>query len=206
MTKTFLGSALTALALAMPAGALAQQIPAAAVMIVDRDRLAQECNACKAASATLQGMITSAQQRQQQLGQPLQAEGQSIQQAAAAAQKMPAGPARTAAERQVQTRAQAYQQRAQQAEQELQGLDQNIQSTRAHVTQQIIEKLDPIIVSIMRARGASIAIDSDATLAHSPGIDVTNDALAQFNSQVTALSVTPMPQQTPAPASSTPGR
>jgi outer membrane protein len=205
MNTKLLSGAITALALAAPVAAFAQQIPAAAIMIVDRDRIAQECTACKAASATLQGMITSAQQRQQQLSQPLQTEGQSIQQAAAAAQKMPAGAARTAAERAVQTRAQAYQQRAQQAEQELQGLDQNIQSTRAHVTQQIIEKLNPIIVNVMRTRGASIAIDSDATLAHSPGIDVTNDVLAQFNAQVTSLSVTPMPQQTQ-PASSTPGR
>ena len=205
MTKMLFSGALAALALAVPAAAFAQQIPAAAIMIVDRDKIAQECNACKAASSTLQGMINSAQQRQQALSQPLQTEGQSIQQAAAAAQKMPAGPARTAAERQVQTRAQAYQQRAQQAEQELQGLDQNIQSTRAHVTQQIIEKLNPIIVNVMRAHSASIAIDSDATLAHSPGIDVTNEVLAQFNTQVTALSVTPMPQQAQ-PASSTPGR
>ena len=204
MTKMLFSSALAALALAAPAAAFAQPIPAAAIMIVDRDRIAQECNACKAATTTLQGMITSAQQRQQQLSQPLQTEGQAIQQAAAAAQKMPAGAARAAAEKQVQARAQAYQQRAQQAEQELQGLDQNIQSTRAHVTQQIIDKLNPIIVNVMRTRGASIAIDSDATLAHSPGIDVTNDVLAQFNTQVTSLSVTPMPQQ--APTSSTPGR
>jgi outer membrane protein len=205
MKKMLFSSALAALALAAPVAAFAQPIPAAAIMIVDRDRIAQECNACKAASTTLQGMIASAQQRQQQLSQPLQTEGQAIQQAAAAAQKMPAGAAKTAADRQVQARAQAYQQRAQQAEQELQGLDQNIQSTRAHVTQQIIDKLNPIIVNVMRTRGASIAIDSDATLAHSPGIDVTNDVLAQFNTQVTSLSVTPMPQQAQ-PAPSTPGR
>ena len=204
MKTTLIGSALVALALGAPGIAVAQQTPAAAIIIVDRQRIAAECNACKAASATIQGMISSAQQRQQQLSQPLQTEVQSIQQAGAAAEKMPAGPARAAAERQVQARYAAFQQKSATANQELQRLDQQIQSTNANVTQQILDKIDPIVVTVMRAHSASIAIDKGVTIASTPSLDVTNEVLAQLNSSVTSLSVTPL-QQTPAPPAS-PGR
>jgi Skp family chaperone for outer membrane proteins len=205
MTKALFGGALVALALATPAISAAQQTPAAAIVIVDRQRIAAECNACKAASATLQGMINSAQQRQQTLSGPLQGELQSIQQADAAAQKMPAGAARAAAEKQVQARFSAFQQKNATANQELQRLDQQIQSTNANVTQQILDKVDPIVVSVMRAHSASIAIDKSVTIASTPSLDVTNEVLAQFNSSVTSLSVTPLPQATQQPAA-TPGR
>ena len=194
MNKTSFAGALAALALAVPGVALAQQVPAAAIVIVDRDRIARECTACKTAQSQLQGMANQLQTRQQQLQQQLQPEAQSIQQAADAAGKMAAGAARTNAENQVRTRLAGYQQKEQTANQELAKLEQNVRSTQAHIIQQIGQRLDPIVVSIMKTRGASIAIDEGVTIAHSPAIDVTNDALAQFNSQVTSLSVTPLPQ------------
>jgi len=195
MTKALFGGALAALALAIPGMVLAQATPAAAIIIVDRNRIANECNACKNALTQLQGMVTNLQTRQQQLSAPLNSEAQTLQTSADAAAKMPAGAARTAAETQLQTRLAAYQQRERTANQELQQLDQNIQSTRAHVMNQIMEKLDPIIVNVMRARSASIAVDKGVTIAISPALDVTNDVMTQFNTQVTALSVTPVPQQ-----------
>jgi outer membrane protein len=120
---------------------------------------------------------------------------------------MPAGAARTAAENQVNGRAQAYQTKATSAEQELARLDQNVQSTRAHIMDQISDRMDPIIVEVMRARSASIAVDKGVTIAISPALDVTNDVLARFNSAVTSLSVTPLPQQAaPATQQPAPGR
>lgn len=204
MNKSLIGGMLAALALAAPGVAFAQATPAAAMVIVDRNRIANECNACKTALTQLQGYITQLQQRSQQLNQQLQPELQSIQQADANAQKMPAGAARTTAETQVRTRAQAYQTKAESAQQELGRMDQNIQSIRAHIMDQISDRLDPIIVEVMRARSASIAVDKSVTIAHSPALDVTNDVLARFNTAVPSLSVTPLPQQ-PAPATP-PGR
>ena len=204
MTKLLLGSALAALAIATPGIALAQSTPAATIIIVDRNRIANECNACRNALTQLQGMVTNLQTRQQQLSAPLNTEAQTLQQQADAAAKMPAGAARTAAENQLQTRLAGYQQRERTANQELQGLDQNIQSTRANVMNQIMEKLDPIIVNVMRTRNASIAVDKGVTIAISPALDVTNDVMNQFNTQVTSLSVTPMPQQQPPAAAQRP--
>src|SRR5262249_24910914 len=163
---TLFGGALAALALAVPGVALAQQTPAAAIIIVDRDRIARECNACKTAQSQLQRMANQLQTRQQQLQQQLGPEAHPIQQAATAAQKMRGGAGRTAAENQVNSRAQAYQTKADTAQRELAGMDQNLRSTQAHIVQQIGERLDPIVVNVMKARSASIAVDEGVTIAH----------------------------------------
>ena len=92
MTRFLLSAATAALSLAaIPGAAYAQgRTPAAIIVVVDNDRVFGECTACKAASSQMQGMVTSANQRAQQLGQPIQTEMQSIQTAAQAAQAQPA--------------------------------------------------------------------------------------------------------------------
>ncbi|HEY0163918.1 MAG TPA: OmpH family outer membrane protein, partial [Sphingomicrobium sp.] len=156
MNRYTFGAALGALALAIPAAAPAQRAPDAVVVVVDSDRIYRECTACRAAQTQLQTQVTAAQQRAQQLGQPLQTEAQSIEQAAAALRNQQ-GNARTAAETALQTRVQALQTRQNTASQELQRLEQNIQSTRAHVLQQIGTRLNPIISQVMTQRGANLA-------------------------------------------------
>jgi Skp family chaperone for outer membrane proteins len=200
MKNMIFGAAVAALALAMPGSAFAQaRTPAATIVVVDMDRITQECTACRGAQTALQGLLTSGQQQAQTLGAPLQTEGQSIQQAAQAAQAMPAGAARTAAENSIRQRVQALDTRQQQANQQIQRIEQNIQSTRANVSRQIFEKVNPIISSVMTAHGANIALDVGQTLAHAPAVDVTNEVLTQLNTQLPSVSVTPLPQQ-PAPA------
>ena len=199
MNKFAVGAALAALSIAVPGAALAQRAPNAQIVIVDTDRIFRECTACKAAQTTLQGLVTSARTRAQQLGQPLQTEAQSIEQAAAALRNQ-SGAARTAAETALNNRAQAFQSRQTTAQQELARLEQNIQSTQANVLRQINERLNPIINQVMTARGANVALDTNATLARSSALDVTNDVLAALNQQLPSVSVTPLPQQQPAPA------
>ncbi|HYF47607.1 MAG TPA: OmpH family outer membrane protein, partial [Acidimicrobiales bacterium] len=97
MNKFAFGAALAALSLAIPGVAQAQRAPGAVIVIIDTDRVYRECTACRAAQTQLQGMITSARNRAQQLGQPLQNEAQSIEQAAAALRNQ-TGAARTTAE------------------------------------------------------------------------------------------------------------
>jgi len=193
MNKLAFGAAMAALSLALPGVAQAQRTPGAVIVVVDTDRIYRDCTACKAAQTQLQGMITSAQQRAQQLGQPIQTEMQSLQQAAQAASAQQ-GAARTAAENSLQTRAQALQTRQNTANQELQRLEQNIQSTRANVLRQINVKLNPIISQVMTARQANIALDVNATLARAGALDVTADVLTALNAALPSVSVTPLPQ------------
>jgi Skp family chaperone for outer membrane proteins len=191
--KTQIAAALVAVsALATPA--LAQRAPAAVVVVVDSDRIYRECTACRTAQTQLQSQVQGLRARQKTLEDQLRPEGQAIQTAVAALAGKPADAA-------LQNRAKALQQREQQANEELQRGQQNIQSIQANVLRQINGKLQPAINQVMTQKGANVAVDVDATLAHGAGIDVTNDVLAALNQQLPSISVTPLPaqptQQTP---------
>lgn len=193
MNKIAFGAALAALSLALPGVAQAQRTPGAVIVVVDTDRIYRECTACKAAQTQLQGMVASARTRAQQLGQPLQNEAQSIEQAGAALRNQ-SGAARTAAETALNTRVQAFQQRQTTAQQEVARLEQNIQSTQANVLRQINARLNPVITQVMTARQANIALDVNATLARAGALDVTADVLTALNAALPSVSVTPLPQ------------
>lgn len=190
MNKLVIGSALAALAFAIPTAAPAQKIGGAVVAVVDMARIFQECTACRTAQTQLQQQITQLQTRAQQLGQPIQTEGESIQTAVRALN----GKAPDAA---LQARITALQTKQNSANQEIQREEQTFRSTQAHVTKQIDDKVNPIIAQVMQTRSANLAIDKAATLAISPSIDITNDVLAQLNQQLPSVSVTPLPQQQP---------
>ena len=187
MTK-ILAAALAASAIALPTAAPAQRAPAAVIVVVDNGRIYEECTACRAAVTQLQTQATQLQSRQQALAGPLRTEAQAIQTAAEALKGAQPGAA-------LQARARALQTRQDAANAELQRLQQNLQSSQQNVRRQIDARLGPIISSVMTARGANVAVDTEATLARSPSLDVTNDVLAQLNTQLPAVSVTPLPQQ-----------
>ena len=185
--KTQIAAALVAVsALATPA--LAQRAPAAVVVVVDTDRVYRECNACRTAQTQLQSQVQALRTRQQTLEGQLRPEGTAIQQAVTAL----AGKQPDAA---LQNRAKAFQQRQDQANQELARSQQNLQSIQANVLRQINEKLGPVINSVMTQKGANVAVDVDATLAHGTAVNVTTDVLAALNQQLPSISVTPLPQQ-----------
>lgn len=187
MTKFLFGTALAVLAAAIPAAAPAQKAAGAVVVVVDTERVYRECNACKAAQATLQSQATSLQQRAQQLGQPIQTEAQSLD----AAIKALAGKQPDAA---LTARITALQTKQSTAQQEIQGREQTLRSTQQNVLQQINVKLNPVINQVMTARGANLAVDENNTLAHGASLDITNDVLAALNQQLPSVSVTPLPQ------------
>ncbi|HEX9933061.1 MAG TPA: OmpH family outer membrane protein [Allosphingosinicella sp.] len=203
--KNILLGAAVALTLALPAAAPAQRAPAATVVVVDTDRIYRDCTACRVAQTQLQALGTQLQQRAQQLGQPIETELQSIQQAAAAARNQ-TGAARTTAETQIQQRAQRLEQQRGVAQQELGRMEQNLRSTQANVIQQINVRLNPIINQVMTQRGANLAVDVSATLAHAGALNVTDAVLAQLNTQLPSVNVTPLPQQQQPAQPPQPGR
>nr|WP_294167318.1 OmpH family outer membrane protein [uncultured Sphingomonas sp.] len=186
MTSKLLLAAIAGAAV-LPSAAQAQRVPAAAVVVIDTDRIYRECTACRAAVAQLQTQAQSLQSRQQALAAPLTTEGQQIQTAVNALNGRQPDAA-------LRTRIQAFETRREQAAQEVGRLQQNIQSTQVNVRRQIDARMEPIINQVMTARGANVAVDTNATLAASTGINVTNDVLARLNQQLPSVSVTPLPQ------------
>lgn len=189
MKKLLLGAA--ALAALVPAAAPAQRLNPAVVAVVDTQRIFSECTACTAAQTQLQSQLDALRTRAQTLAQPLQTEQQSIQTAVNALNGKQPDAALT-------QRIQSLQTRQNQANQEIQQGEQNIRSTQAHVAQQITQRLNPILNTVMQNRGATVVLDKGNTLAASAAIDVTNDVMAQLNQQLPSVSVTPLPQQQPA--------
>ena len=186
MNKYTFGAALAAIALAVPAAAPAQKAPAAAIVVVDMDRVYQECTACRAANAQLQTQLQQIQQRAQQLAAPIQTEGTSIQTAVRALNGRQPDAA-------LQARITALQTKQNQGNQEIQGREQTLRSMQANVAQQINARLNPIITQVMTARGANVALDVNATLARAQGLDVTADVLTQLNQQLPSVTVAPLP-------------
>ena len=171
----------------MPVAAQAQRAPAAVIVVVDSDRIYRECTACKTAQTQLQGQVTALQNRSRTLEAQLRPEGQAIQTAANALK----GKEPDAA---LKTRATNFQKKQSDAQQELQRSQQNIQSIQANVVKQIDAQLRPAINSVMVAKGANLAVDVEATLAHGQGLDVTADVLAAVNRALPSVSLTPLPQ------------
>ena len=187
--KTAALAAATALAI-VPGAAMAQQkAPGAVVVVIDVQKIYAECNACKAAQTQLQSQAQQLQTLAQTLGTPIRTEAEAIQKAVG--DKAP--------DAAMKTRIDALQTKQTQANQQLQQREQAFQRNRAYVAQQIEAKLSPIFTQVMQARGANLAVDTQATLAAAAGLDVTNDVMTQLNTQLPSVSTTaPPPPAQPA--------
>ena len=191
MNRFILGTALAGLALAAPAAA--QNLPPTVIAVVDTGRIIAQCAVCVVANQQLQAQVQQLQQRAQQLGQPLQAEEQALQ---AAVNAIPQGQQPDAA---LQARIQAYQTSQANAQREIGGRQEQIQRNAAFVREQIGQRIQPAVVTVMRQRGANVAVDRAATFAHNPATEVTDAVLAIVNQNTAALNVNaPPPQQQPA--------
>jgi Skp family chaperone for outer membrane proteins len=174
-------------AVAVPSLASAQRAPAAVVVLVDTNKVYNDCNACKTAQAQFQAQATAAQNRQKTLTAQLQPEHEAIQKAIDALNgKQPDAALRT--------RIEAYQKKSEDAQQEVARAEQNLQSIRANIIRQIDVKFGPAVSQVMAAQGANIAVDMEGTIAHGPGTDVTAAVLAALNASLPSVSVTPLPQ------------
>ena len=188
MKKLILTAAVALCGLGVSGTALAQRVPAATIAVVNSNRAASECNACRTAIAQFRTQTTAYENRRQTLNNQLAPERQSIQTAVnALGNKQP--------DAALQARIRAFDTKAQQAQQEMARTEQNLQSINANILRQIKERFDPAVRAVMASRGASVVLESESALAFSPTLDVTNDVIAQLNQTLTSISVTPMAQQ-----------
>ena len=187
MKKLALAMAAAASALGMSAAAEAQQRPA--ILVVDTDRILNECTACKAAATQLQSQVQQARQRAQQLEASLKPEAQSLEKAVQAlGSKQP--------DAALQARIAAYRQKQQQGSTELSSRENTLQSTQAHVQQQIGAKIVQVAEQSRARRQATVVMTkSGGVIAADNAADITGEVLAALNQQLPAVSVTPMPQQ-----------
>ena len=185
MKKLALTLAVTVSALTIAGPAAAQQRP---ILVVDTERVLTECNACKAAAATLQGQVAQGRQRAQQLEASLKPEGEMLQKSIdALGGKQP--------DAALKARIDTFRQKQQAGAAELQTKESNIQSTQANVQQQIGRKIVEVVEQSRARRQASIVVSKQSTLANDAAVDITGEVLAALNQQLPSVSVTPLPQQ-----------
>ncbi len=170
--------------------AVAQKLSPAVIVVVDMDQVIGESAAGKAASTEIQTKVNTLRTRANTLQTQLQTDAEQIQKGQA--DKTLAGAA-------LESRAKAFGEKQQQAQQEIGRLENDVQRTRAFVVQQITDAANPIITTVMRERGASIALQEGATLQHSASIDITNDVISRLNTSTPRVSTKP-PAQTTQPA------
>ena len=186
MKNLLVSAAVLASAFALPTAVHAQARPP--VIVVDTDNIMSTCTACTAARTQLQQKEAGLRSRAQQLRTQLETEGKPIQDAIdKLGDKAP--------DAALQARVKAFQQKQQQANQELETGQTSIQSTAAHVQQQIGAKIVQIVEQVRARRGALVALSKGGTLANDTSVDVTSEVLSSLNSQLPAVSVTPLPQQ-----------
>ncbi len=171
MNKTLISLALASAAMAAPVAA--QTLPPAVIIVVDLDSVFQTTAAGKQALVELKTRADAIQGRLQQLRTSFGVEEQSL----VSTRPTAAGPTATAWE----AKAKDFQTRKTQAEQELAKRDQDLQASRQFVVKQLNDGAQPIISTIMKERGASIALAEGATLQHSASIDVTADVIARLD-------------------------
>jgi len=190
MTKNVVFAAVAAVLAATPMAASAQSVPGAVIAVVNLERVTNDCNACKTATAALRGQITAFQGRQRTLAQPLETEQRAIQTAIDALK----GAQPDAA---LQARARAFQTRQTDAAQQLQAEEQRIQRNRAYIQKQIVDRLNPIYSQVMQRRGANIMVETGTTLATATSVDVTNDVLTALNAALPSIQTTAPAQAAP---------
>ncbi len=173
--------ALTAVSVAPATTAFAQGAPQ--IIIVDMSRIAAESAASKNAEPQLKAKFESVQSRAQTLGEQFSKEAETLQKARP-----------SMAQEAFLAKAKELQQRQQTAENEVRGREQDYARSVQYVRQQLLQAVNPIITAIMREKGASIAMDRDATLAISQSLDVTNEVLTRLNSALPRVSINPPAQ------------
>ena len=197
MKKTLLSFAAAMAVVAVSTPAQAQQRPT--ILVVDTDRILNDCTACKGAAAQLQSQVQQGRTRAQQIQASLKTEAESLEKAVQAL----GGKQPDAA---LQGRINAFRTKQQQGETELAAKQTVIQSTQAHVQQQIGQRIVQIVEQSRARRQASLVVSKQSTLANDPAADITGEVLTALNQQLPAVSVTPMPQAQQAPQTKPQGR
>lgn len=181
MTKILIALALASVATPV----LAQTLPAAVIVTVDRQEMIATSAAAKAAQTELKPKADALNARLNQLRTSLSSEEKTLRDG------QPQQGAAPAAVQAWQAKVRDFDTRRGQADQELQRRQQEIQAAEQWVVKQINDGAQPIISQIMREKGANIAVDEQVTIQHAAAIDVTADVVARLDKALPKVSITP---------------
>lgn len=85
----------------------------------------------------------------------------------------------------------AYQNKARAAQQEIDQLNAPIQLAAAYVEEQINLKMDAAVKAAMAKRKVDLVLSPEAVVSRANGVDITDAIIAELNTMVPSVSVTP---------------
>ena len=158
----------------------------AQVAVADMDAVLTQTAAFKAAQAqirtTYKTQIDALNTRQQALAaqlQPLRTELETLQ-------KNSSTPRAT-----FDAKVAAYRAQEANAQRELETLSAPLRRPNAYIQAQLEDKLDAAIRAAMAAKGLKVILRQEAAIARTPDSDATADIVAQLNTLVPTVSITP---------------
>lgn len=195
MKRIVLAAALAA-PFALPAAASAQAIPAAKIAVVNAQKIFAECKACKVGQAALASQGKGLEALQKSLGTPLQTEQASLQKEIAAL----GGQEPSAA---LKAKAEAFAKKNQEAQVKVQTRAQQLERNRAYVTQQISVKMGEAVNTVMKRRGANIALEMNTALSNDDSLEITTDVMTELDRILPSVNTT---APAPKPAAAAPAK
>ncbi len=183
---------------ALPAVAMAQAAPT--VGVANLNEAVEKSNAWVLAAnqikITYKAQIGSFEAR----SAALNAEIQPLVTAFQTAQRAP-----TPNQAALQTQATSIQGKQQAAQRELQGLYLPIGRAEAYAQEQIAAKLDAALKAAMTKKKVGIVLQPQATISYQPALDITADIIAELNTAVPSVTITPPANWQPGGGAAAPG-
>lgn len=174
----------TASFLPMTAGAQAQKLQPAVILIVNMDTVASNSAAGKQAQTELQARFDSLQAKANTLRTQFGTESEAL------AKERPKETDAATAVAAWEAKVRDLQAREKSAVAELQKGDREFQESRNYVVKQITDAANPIITEIMREKGATIVMPEAATLQHAISTDITNEVIARLDKALPKVATT----------------
>jgi len=181
-----LAAGVASIPMMIAAPAAAQVAAGQPVAVVNLDAAVVQSAAFKSAATQIQTtyktQITAFQTRQQALSTelaPLRTEIEGLQ-------RNPATPKAT-----LDAKITTFQQKAQAAQAELQRLTVSFARPEAYAKEQIGAKIEAALKAAMTAKKVNLVLSPDAVVAVQGGADLTPDVVAQLNTLVPSVSITP---------------
>jgi|GEM_PF-3850227 len=172
MSKSLFRTAAAGALLAFAATPALAQAATPSVVVVNVARIFQDSAAGKYALAQLQPQADQLNVRAKNYQDKFQKEGAALQQAQSAKTLTPPV---------IQQRAQELDRQVQTANQDVQTRQRALQATDNAWKQQVLDAMNPIVMAIMKQRGAVVAIPTSVTLQVSTTVDITPDVLSQLD-------------------------
>ena len=161
-------------ALAAP-GVRAQEkdAPARRVLVVSRQKVLRETRAGRAVREAEAARTAAFQARVDEVKEALEAEEAEL---ARLRGQIPRG--------EFKTRTEAFDRKVRHARRESQRRAAELQKAFREAREQVVSRLAPILIEVLRARDADIILDSEQILVAAPSVDVTEEVIALFDERV----------------------